>query len=49
MFEEKLKILEEKAGLIRKEDVTLDEALKAYEEAKQAGAKPGETSLPTIR
>ena len=24
-------------------------ALKAYEEAKQAGAKPGETSLPTIR
>ena len=36
MFEEHLKTLEEKAGIIRKDDVTLDEALKAYEEGMKA-------------
>ena len=39
MFEDHLKILEEKAGVIRREDVTLDEAyeegMKAYEECKK--------------
>ena len=47
MFEDKLKILEEKAGLIRKEDVTLDEALKAYEEGMKAYEECKKTLMET--
>ncbi len=36
MFEDDLKILEEKASVIRMEDTTLDDALKAYEEGIRA-------------
>ncbi|MBQ2160782.1 MAG: exodeoxyribonuclease VII small subunit [Firmicutes bacterium] len=36
MFEDNLKILTEKAAVIRREDTTLDDALKAYEEGMKA-------------
>ena len=47
MFEDHLKILEEKADAIRREDVTLDEALKAYEEGMKAYEECKKTLLET--
>ena len=47
MFEDHLKILEEKAGVIRREDVTLDEALKAYEEGMKAYEECKKTLMET--
>ena len=47
MFEDHLKILEEKACVIRREDVTLDEALKAYEEGMKAYEECKKTLMET--
>ena len=47
MFEDHLKILEEKASVIRREDVTLDDALKAYEEGMKAYEECKKTLMET--